>query len=310
MVIIPARTRCLPHHPHHHHRRALARHIGAMEDVGLTVAGLTVASLDRGAEANRHTARSPGGVDQDRQSPEGQETRSRGIHLARQVPRIHIYEQQSDDGTSTLTSINSNTGGGPHTNIVSVEQDPTTGQPVVDLVFNDPKLRDINAIASHLQSLSDQGAVRITMHALHRRKNKNDPKRLIPPWISEPMGGQDSIVPPPPQNEGNSGTEVDTRRSTNATQAPGNIPQAPGNIPQIPGDTSPVMANPPAPHYGVLDDITRDSARMSDSVTTDSNMPQEQPGDGNPDPLSDLPRVPPEPKDYVDYSDDETNDPN
>ncbi|KAK7210591.1 hypothetical protein V2G26_017769 [Clonostachys chloroleuca] len=210
--IIPARTRCLPHHPHHH-RRALARHIGAMGGVDLTIAGLTVAVLHHDAETSRHIA---GDTNQDPQSPEGQ------LPLrATQVPKIHIYEQQHSDGTSTLTSINSNPGGGPHTNIVSVEQDPETGQPVVDLVINDPKLRDMEAIVSYLQSKSDIGAVRVAMHAVHPRKNKDDTKTLIPPWTFDPRDGQPSVVPSPPQAKDNTGIQVDTQRHARFKYASG-----------------------------------------------------------------------------------------
>lgn len=102
------------------------------------------------------------------------------------MPKIHIYEQQHSDGTSTLTSINSNPGGGPHTNIVSVEQDPLSGEPVVDMVTNDRKLRDVDAIVSYLRSKSNIGAVAVTMHAVHPRKSKDDP---IKPWTLEPRDG-------------------------------------------------------------------------------------------------------------------------
>lgn len=197
---------------------------------------------------------------------------------ATQVPKIHIYEQQHSDGTSTLTSINSNPGGGPHTNIVSVEQDPETGQPVVDLVINDPKLRDMEAIVSYLQSKSDIGAVRVAMHAVHPRKNKDDTKTLIPPWTFDPRDGQPSVVPSPPQAKDNTGIQVDTQRSANATQAPGNVLQTSVN-------TSPVMANPPAPqiHSALADLVNPDSDML------DLSMPQEQAGDDNPNPLSCFP---------------------
>ncbi|CAI6093267.1 unnamed protein product [Clonostachys chloroleuca] len=257
-----------------------------MGGVDLTIAGLIVAVLHHDADTSRHIA---GDTDQDPQSPEGQSrdpsaspagpnmvTFSDGTQLplrATQVPKIHIYEQQHSDGTSSLTSINSNPGGGPHTNIVSVEQDPETGQPVVDLVINDPKLRDMEAI-----SKSDIGAVRVAMHAVHPRKNKDDTKTLIPPWTFELRDGQPSVVPPPPQAKDNTGIQVDTQRSANATQAPGNVLQTPVN-------TSPVMANPPAPQiHSALADLVN-----SDSDMLDSSMPQEQPGDDNPNPLSCFP---------------------
>ncbi|CAG9991311.1 unnamed protein product [Clonostachys byssicola] len=270
-VIIPARTRCLPRLPHHH-RRALARHIGAMEDVGMIVAGLTVASLAassltvagltvmnltvmdltiagrtvaslavagltitsltvanlaREIEPSRQTATSPAGVDQDRQFPAIQGTQSvtntrssvgtRPSLRATQVPRTFIYEERYVDRASSLEPP-------PQSVVSAVQRDPETGQPSVNLVTSESL--DWDAIARYLQSLCGGAKIRVSFQAVHERRNKNDPKSLVPPWECEEWVGPSSIIPPPPEYRGNSGKEIDTNESANAPRAQGNAPKA------------------------------------------------------------------------------------